>query len=358
MIKKLVPLSIKSRVKMGSEAKKIVNQIKEIEKKAVSDIYILGSPIHTNLGDHLITLAEFEYLSEVAPNKNVSEIPTEMFQVYKRRLKKAIPSTALIVINGGGWMGNLWPTEELLLQEMIKTFSNNRVIVFPQTIYFDVKKKPNKELVISANKIFTYCKDVVLYVRDRQSYDFAINNYNNVKIYLVPDIALAYAKKAPVNSGNKNIVGYCFRNDRELFRNDEDEIHLRQIFEKRGYKSISISTMSPKRISTTERVTAVYKGLSSFANCSVVVTDRLHGMIFSHITKTPCIVFDNQTRKVSGVYNEWLKDIDTIYPIFEHSDLKGVNEFISNICCDDSNGNKYFDIEKFNAIKEKLNGKN
>ena len=35
-------------------------------------------------------------------------------------------------------------------------------------------------------------------------------------------------------------------------------------------------------------------------------------MIFCAITGTPCVVFDNSNKKISGVYNQWLKDIDYI----------------------------------------------
>ena len=44
----------------------------------------------------------------------------------------------------------------------------------------------------------------------------------------------------------------------------------------------------------------------------VVVTDRLHCMIFCAITGTPCIVFDNSNNKISGVYDEWLSGCDFI----------------------------------------------
>ena len=39
----------------------------------------------------------------------------------------------------------------------------------------------------------------------------------------------------------------------------------------------------------------------------MVITDRLHCMIFSAITSTPCIVIDNYTNKISGVY-KWISN--------------------------------------------------
>jgi len=44
----------------------------------------------------------------------------------------------------------------------------------------------------------------------------------------------------------------------------------------------------------------------------VVVTDRLHGMIFSVITQTPCLVFDNNYGKASAFYYNWLQALDYI----------------------------------------------
>ncbi len=40
---------------------------------------------------------------------------------------------------------------------------------------------------------------------------------------------------------------------------------------------------------------------------SLVVTDRLHGLIFSVITDTPVLVLDNSTGKVAAFYRTWLR---------------------------------------------------
>ena len=42
-----------------------------------------------------------------------------------------------------------------------------------------------------------------------------------------------------------------------------------------------------------------------------MVTDRLHGMIFAALTKTPCIVVPNSNYKIKGIY-EWLKGLNYI----------------------------------------------
>lgn len=351
ILKMIIPKKILYRIKMGPEMLSFSAKVKLIEENPSDNDYILGTPIHTNLGDHLITLAELDFLENIQQNRHVIEIPTEMYQIYRERLKKAISSDSLIYINGGGWMGNIWPVEELLLQEMISTFSNNKVIVFPQTIFFKKNAVPYQELINSANAIFKKCRNVTLCVRDRQSFEFATDNYQEINVLLVPDIALTYQKFAPKNKGIKLVVGYCLREDRELSRNKEQESIVRNALKELGYTNKIISTMSKKRVPTWSRKEEVIKVLEAFASCTIVVTDRLHGMIFSYITNTPCIVFDNNTKKVSGVFTEWLKDSARILPLFENSGLDEIRSFI--LQCDNKPCvNNIFFADYFHKLKE------
>ena len=48
-----------------------------------------------------------------------------------------------------------------------------------------------------------------------------------------------------------------------------------------------------------------------FASAELVVTDRLHGMIFATITGTPCLVFSNNNHKVSESY-KWIHSLPYI----------------------------------------------
>jgi pyruvyl transferase EpsI len=44
----------------------------------------------------------------------------------------------------------------------------------------------------------------------------------------------------------------------------------------------------------------------------VVVTDRLHCMIFCAITQTPCVVLPNSNHKIKGTYETWLSHLPHI----------------------------------------------
>lgn len=60
------------------------------------------------------------------------------------------------------------------------------------------------------------------------------------------------------------------------------------------------------------RINETYAFINHLAQKQLVITDRLHGSIFSLITGTPCIVFGNSYHKVESSYNSWLKNYEYI----------------------------------------------
>lgn len=75
-----------------------------------------------------------------------------------------------------------------------------------------------------------------------------------------------------------------------------------------------------------KREEKVQAKLEEFSNAKLVITDRLHGMVFSALAGTPCIAIDNVSKKVSGVYN-WISYLDYI-KVVESEDL--INEDLIN----------------------------
>ena len=62
---------------------------------------------------------------------------------------------------------------------------------------------------------------------------------------------------------------------------------------------------------------------SEFRNVELVVTDRLHGMIFSAITGTKCIVLNSKSPKITGCY-QWIKHLEYIRMINNIEELESV----------------------------------
>ena len=66
-----------------------------------------------------------------------------------------------------------------------------------------------------------------------------------------------------------------------------------------------------RAIPISDRYTALERQFDAFRHAELVVTDRLHGMIFCAITGTPCVVLNSKSPKVLGCY-AWIKDLPYI----------------------------------------------
>lgn len=96
----------------------------------------------------------------------------------------------------------------------------------------------------------------------------------------------------------------CFRNDKESIVSDETKQMMFQKFLNAGYNIVELDTMVPQSIQINDeksRRLQVVSKITEFQECDCIITDRLHGMIFSILADTPCIVVDNSNHKVFGV---------------------------------------------------------
>ena len=125
----------------------------------------------------------------------------------------------------------------------------------------------------------------------------------------------------------------CFRSDQEkcLKSNMVDEII--SVLLNSGLTFSYTDTVVSHKISTSKREEEVNKKLQEFAQAKFVITDRLHGMLFSAVTGTPCLFVDNFSKKISGTY-EWIKNLEYIKPL---KTIECLKEFIANI----ENGNEW-----------------
>lgn len=267
--------------------------------------FIFNTPDYANLGDHAIVEGEREFLRRF--QRDIYEIPTSLCGEREiTRLKQIINSKDIIFIQGGGNMGSLWRTCEYNIRRVISNFRENRVIIFPQSICYEDNEDADRLLQES---IVTYNNHYNLTVcaRDQMTYDFIGNTYR-CKRLLVPDMVLnlSYFNNTIMREG----ISILLRNDKERRLSMEDSNSLRLIIKETNEKNTDISHHS--NYSEMDRKSRLSKVLSQYQSSKVVVTDRLHGMIFSFVTGTPCIAFDNSYGKLHSFYNTWFRDCDYI----------------------------------------------
>lgn len=272
------------------------------------NIYLINTPEHGNLGDHMIAYASIDFIRKNFPNYNVIEITHDQWLYSKKYIKKKINNNELIIITGGGYLGDLWENEQKVFCDIVETFNKNNIICFPQTIHFQDKSK-----IEYYKKKFNSYDNLKLVVRENNSYEFILDNefVKKENLIFTPDIVLSYPQY-DYQSERKGIL-FCARSDKEKNIGFDDIIEIaKSVSDKVDFTD----TVVDYYITIGMRKNELEKKFKQFSQYELIITDRLHGMIFAYLTKTPCIAFDNVSKKVSGVY-KWIDQSDSIICINE-----------------------------------------
>ena len=314
-IKRVLPKKIKKLIKkhlLPGDVPYLNETLTGLKKTAGNKrIILIGTPIHGNLGDHAIAIAERQLIAEYTKDFELIEITMPVYRAKSKVIKKFVTKNDFLIISGGGWLGNLWQHNEDAVRLALNYFPDNHILIMPQTIYFDESKEGMVEKEKS-KKIFSSHNNLTICLRDLKSYNFALNNnfvQNKGKCLYVPDVALAFDFNIEKQSREGALL--CFRQDRENFMDFRNRRKIKNSLRKIGLKTKYTTTVYLHQILLDERTKAVDEKLREYAGARIVVTDRLHSMIFAAITGTPCIAFDNKTAKVKGVY-DWIKDLEYI----------------------------------------------
>ena len=266
---------------------------------------LLNTPLHGNIGDHAIAVAEKELLSSMGIR--VLDFPWE--NKYYHVLAKLTPEDKVILLHGGGYIGDLWLNEEKKLEKIIQAFKHHRIIIMPQTVHFDLETEAGRELFEGVKQIFCAHPSLTVFLREKISYEFMKKYMPEVHVELVPDIVMQ--QQQPGVNFSRSGVLVCLRNDIEKTMTDENRKRMLALLHK-VFDKITYSDMAENRnIGPEESNHVVRQKLREFAAAELVVTDRLHGMIFAAVTETPCIVINSRSHKIRGCY-EWLKNMGYI----------------------------------------------
>lgn len=304
-----------------------LKRLKRESSKKVA--YIVGTPLHGNLGDHLIALAEMQLLSNQS-GYQLQDVPMLVYTNSRRKFRRLVKKDDIILISGGGWLGTLWLHNEINVRNIIRDFPNNKIVVLPQTVYYEETDKGKKEMEISRN-IYSSHSNLTMFLRDEASYIFVQTNHlvGDNKSYYTPDMALAFRSPHICEDSRQNAL-ICFRRDREKVLLEGDAQNLREYLWSIGMDTRDTTTVYYDSISLEKRASSVEEKLKEYSKAKIIVTDRLHSMIFAALAGTPCVAFDNKTHKVSGVY-EWMKHLDYIRIARNFDDAKSyINELLKS----------------------------
>lgn len=260
-----------------------------------------------NLGDVAITYAQEQWLKEHYPDHEIIDVPISETLSHLKSLQHICTHEDIITVVGGGNMSDLYYDIELLRQMVVKAFPANRVILFPQTMFFS-DTLGGKYMRHKAQRIYSRHKNLTITARERWSY-MAMKVMISKSI-LVPDIVMTLDKRAPETP--RDGVTLCLRNDAESGLSQDFKEELKADVSN-SYVVVDYDThIGRGGLSIEEREKELNKIWAQFRSSQWVITDRLHGMIFAFITCTPCLVLPNNNFKIEGCYS-WIKDCGYIH---------------------------------------------
>lgn len=270
---------------------------------------IIGTPDHRNIGDSAIAGVETVFLQKLG--FYTIEITTNEYRCNPMLLSPGVVSNSLICFHGGGNMGNQWYREELFRQEITKNLRRNPVVIFPQTLYYTPDEEGLQKEQASV-AVYNGRSRLTMVGRERKTFDEMQRLYPDTHVMLVPDIVLSadmdtFGVKPHVRSG----VLLCMRSDVERSMTDEERNMIERQLEQKGFSFRYTDMMADHPVTKENRMASVREKMEEFSKARLVITDRMHGMVFAAITGTPCIVFSNYNHKVCGTY-EWIKDLEYI----------------------------------------------
>lgn len=288
-------------------------------------IYIFGVPQHGNIGDQAILVGELAMIKNELPEYKAINVSSKYVLKFPKLAKKIVKND-IILYTGGGFLGSLWINEEHMFRNVLKLFHENKIIAMPQTFYFSSNSE-GKTILEESKIVYSKCKNLSIICREKYSYNFMKENFQKLKIFLLPDMAL-YLNTLKYNINKSNIL-LCLRNDKEKIDSNHEEL-LGKLSVLKKFNVDKTDTVIKKSFifKNRTRTKIILNKIKEFSNYKLVITDRLHGMIFAYLAKTPCLVIDSKSYKVRGVH-EWIKESNYIKFCNNENLDKQIDELIS-----------------------------
>jgi pyruvyl transferase EpsI len=260
-------------------------------KKAV----LLGTPEHNNIGDHAIAQGEYEFLRRYFPDHELFELMNGQMSAKYGFAQSVINKDDILFLSGGGNLGSLYLDEEEVRRRVIEDFPENQIVILPQTVYFAGTDEGRAELERSA-AVYNRHKNLTIFTRGEESLAFVKARFPNAKSYSAPDMSLILARNYGFERAG---ILACIRALEDESGIDEAaHREIERVCRKYDENYERTDNLYDGDVAINVRGMVVNEQLKKFARRKVVVTDRLHGMLFSVITGTPCVVISAMTQKI------------------------------------------------------------
>ncbi|WP_181963417.1 polysaccharide pyruvyl transferase family protein, partial [Klebsiella pneumoniae] len=129
--------------------------------KDKNEVIFLDYPVYLNVGDLLIYHGTENFFKE--NNINV-KLRRSNARYSVKEIEKYLNPNTVILMQGGGNFGDLYPEFQKFRQDVVSSFPDTRIIILPQTAFFENEHELDKSV-----KAFGAHKDLIIFSRDTRS---------------------------------------------------------------------------------------------------------------------------------------------------------------------------------------------
>jgi exopolysaccharide biosynthesis predicted pyruvyltransferase EpsI len=301
-------------------------------------VLLVDPAYHRNVGDHMITLGELEFMKRVGYGAETQSqchyiqaggvVPHCNDVINKQN--PAQVSLPLALWHGGGNWGDLWgDMREPRINSFVHLLEKNFTIIsMPQSYHYgdaELEKRDAEKIKSNiAQAMWSRGQDasvldtkegrnrsmsrVVFTWREHESYEVALKRYPFVKNLMVPDIAFQLGPYAPMPPKEDDIPPL----DIVVFLRDDKESTYMPQRNKQAIDKILSSVDGGDRVSFSivdweDRLERFQSSDYFFTDTSiqllsmgrVVVCDRLHAAILAYLSGLPFVYINQSTGKIS-----------------------------------------------------------
>jgi pyruvyl transferase EpsI len=300
---------VRTALRVQQEAARLRNTIYLPNARCSADrqtVAITLAADYGNLGDLAITEAQRRFLLRRFPEARVVEVPIGRTVRELDALRRSMRADDVVTLIGGGNMGDHYDDIEYLRQLVVRSFPDNPIIGFPQTFNFSDGIDGNRALR-RAQRAYRSHGHLALMARDPKSLEAIRSQIPSCQVVLAPDVVLTLDEASGAPQQRRGIL-VALRTDSEGQLAERD----RRLVETTAARWDTVLRRDTHvggghGIGASERVRILEDLWAEFRQSRLVITDRLHGMIFAVITDTPCVALDSATGKVGDFYRAWLQ---------------------------------------------------
>jgi pyruvyl transferase EpsO len=287
-------------------------------------------PVHANIGDLLINLGSERFFTD------------QQIQIWRRYNIFDFPETIdgidkniVFLLHGGGNLGDIWPSHQLLRERILRQYPKNRIIFLPQTAFYGSAESERKGVQTMAQH-----GNLHVFVRDTQSLE-RLNRGGLYDVSVMPDMAhsLVGNLKSPREAELRSLM--LFRTDQEvgglpafLGHSDRRSFDWNEMISD-PHKVISGGTLALIRgvgrfggplnlvnLWYWNRDVVLKDAIGFFSRFETVVTNRLHAIILGLLLGRRVVWFDNSYGKLSSYVRCWLSESPNLELATEATTIK------------------------------------